>query len=135
MIFILFFKMLLKLLMTNFLFIFLNILDGSFLKYIKFLILFFFLISNTLRKNTYYYSIIIKLQNPSNKLIIKWGIYYNFKCYIFSKKINLNDYWLGLIQQLLLLFKIILDYIWFPILSCNVKWSFFIYNSLLDSDC
>ncbi len=53
---------------------------------------FFFLTSNALRKDICHYSAIIKLQNPSNELIIEWSIYCNLKCHISSKEIDLNDY-------------------------------------------
>ena len=95
---------------------------------------FFFLTSNALRKDIRHYSAIIELQNPNNELIIEWDIYCNLKCHVFSEEIDLNDYWLGLVQQLPLLSKIALDYIWLPISSCSVERSFSMYNSLLDSD-
>jgi len=95
---------------------------------------FFFLTSNALRKDIRHYSAIIELQNPSNELIIEWGIYCNLECHVSSEEIDLNDYWLGLVQQLPLLSKIALDYIWLPISSCSVERSFSMYNSLLDSD-
>lgn len=95
---------------------------------------FLFLISNTLRKDIRHYDTIIEFQNPSNKLIIEWGIYCNLEYHVPLEEIDLNEYWLGLIQQLPLLSKIALDYIWLPISSCSVERSFSMYNSLLDSD-
>jgi hypothetical protein len=74
------------------------------------------------------------LQNPSNELIIEWGIYCNLECHISSEETDLNEYWLGLSQQLPLLSQIALNYIWFPISSCSVERSFSMYNSLLDND-
>jgi hypothetical protein len=95
---------------------------------------FLFLISNTLRKDIRHYSIITELQNPSNELIIEWGIYCGLECHTTLQETDLNEYWLGLAQQLPLLSKIALDYIWLPISSCSVERSFSMYNSLLDSD-
>jgi hypothetical protein len=81
---------------------------------------FFFHTSDTLRKDIRHYDVITELQNPSNELI-----------QIFSEELDLNEYWLDLMQRLSLLFGIALDYIWLPISSCSVERSFFMYNSLL----
>ena len=51
----------------------------------------------------------------------------NFECHVSLEEIDLNDYWLGLVQQLPLFSKIAIS-------SCSVKRSFSMYNSLLDSD-
>ncbi len=72
---------------------------------------FLFLISNILRKDIHHYDAIIELQNPSNELIIEWDIYCNLECHTPLEEIDLNEYWLGLTQQLPLFSKIALDYI------------------------
>ena len=74
------------------------------------------------------------MENPSNELILEWGIYCGFEHQISLAEMDLNEYWLGMMQQLPLLSKIALDYIWLPISSCSVERSFSMYNSLLDSD-
>ncbi len=83
--------------------------------------LFLFLISNILRKDIHHYDAIIEFQNPSNKLIIEWDIYCNLECHIPLEKIDLNEYWLSLTQQLPLLSKIALDYIWLSISSYSIE--------------
>jgi hAT family C-terminal dimerisation region len=94
----------------------------------------FFHTSDTLRKDIRHYNAITELQNINNELILEWGIYCGLEHQIFSEELDLNEYWLGLMQQLPLLSKIALDYIWLPISSCSVERSFSMYNSLLDSD-
>ena len=47
---------------------------------------------------------------------------------------ELDQYWVNKVTQLPILFNITMDYIWLPISSCTVERSFFMYNSLLDSD-
>jgi hypothetical protein len=67
-------------------------------KHVKFLFLLFFHTSDTLRKDIRQYDVITELQNPSNELI-----------QIFSEELDLNEYWLDLMQQLSLLSRIALD--------------------------
>ena len=77
-----------------------------------------------LRRDIRHYSVITELQNPSNELIIEWGgIYCGFEYNSSSDELDLNQYWLGMSQQLPLFSKIALER------------SFSKYNSLLDSDC
>ncbi|GBC01873.1 hypothetical protein RclHR1_04360018 [Rhizophagus clarus] len=89
------------------------------------------------RKDIRHYSVIMELDNPSDSLLYEWSIYYGLTGLEFNENLdetNLDNYWKNLSVHLPILSNIALDYIWLPILSCAVKRSFSLYNSLLDSN-
>ena len=71
-------------------------------------------------------------KNPSDELLQEWEIYCNENEYL--EDITLNEFWLNKSNQLPILSKIALEYIWLPISSCIVERSFSMYNILLDSN-
>ena len=92
-------------------------------------------LGNIQRKNIRHYSAIIELDEPSDSLLCEWAIYCELEFNENLDEINLDDYWKNLSVSLPILFNIALDYIWLPILSCAIEHNFFLYNSLLDSNC
>ncbi|RIA79478.1 hypothetical protein C1645_840580 [Glomus cerebriforme] len=90
---------------------------------------------NISRRDIRQYNAIHKFANPSDELLREWEICCGLGNSEILGKIELNQYWLNKVIQLLILSKITLEYIWLPISSCSIERSFSMYNSLLDSNC
>ena len=94
----------------------------------------FLLLGPLERKNLRQYRSIKELENPSDELLNEWIIYCGMQMDDLIDEIDLNEYWINIQDQLLILSEIALEYIWLPISSCSVERSFSIYNNILDSN-
>ncbi|RGB26376.1 hypothetical protein C1646_770492 [Rhizophagus diaphanus] len=91
-------------------------------------------LGNIQKKNICHYSAIMELDNSFNGLLCEWAVYCELEFNENLDETNLGDYWNSLSVHLPILSSIALDYIWLPISSRAVKCSFFLYNTLLDSN-
>ena len=90
-----------------------------------------FIHSSTNRHNITLYAIIPQFKNPSNDIIMEWGIYCGLNEQE-SDKLDLDMYWKEKIYIFSNLTQIAWIYIWLPIFGVDVERSFSDYKNILD---